>query len=105
VIHVKTDDEIGVMRQAGRILAGAFAVAAPMMVPGMVARRVDRAVDEYIRSRGAVPSFKNYPNANGTPFPASLCLSIEAEVVHGIPGDQVLHLCNRRGGRSAPGTD
>lgn len=90
MIVVKTEREIDFMRQAGKILAGAFEVATPLMKPGVVAREIDRAVDDFIRSRGAVPSFKNYPNANGVPFPASVCLSIEEEVVHGIPGDQVL---------------
>lgn len=90
MIIIKSDREIDIMREGGKILARAFEVAAPMMVPGTVARDIDRAVDEHIRAAGAVPSFKNYPNAAGVPFPASVCLSIEDEVVHGIPGDQIL---------------
>lgn len=90
MIVVKTEREIDFMRHAGKILAGAFEVAAPLMKPGVVAREIDQAVDDFIRGRGAIPSFKNYPNASGVPFPASVCLSIEEEVVHGIPGDQVL---------------
>ncbi|MDD5088368.1 MAG: type I methionyl aminopeptidase [bacterium] len=90
MIIVKSEREIDLMRRAGKILAGAFEVAAPLMQPGVVAREIDRAVDDFIRSRGGIPSFKNYPNANGVPFPASVCLSIDEEVVHGIPGDQVL---------------
>jgi methionyl aminopeptidase len=90
VIIVKTDREIELMRLAGKILAGAFEVAGPLMKPGTVARDVDRAVDDYIRAAGAIPAFKNYPNANGNPFPASVCFSIEAEVVHGIPAGQIL---------------
>jgi methionyl aminopeptidase len=90
MIIVKTAHEIDLMRQAGRILAGAFEVAAPLMVPGTPAIEVDRAVDEHIRAHGAIPAFKNYPNADGKPFPASVCLSIEAEVVHGIPTAQPL---------------
>ncbi|MBU0508681.1 type I methionyl aminopeptidase [bacterium] len=90
MIVVKTEREIEIMRHAGAILAGAFEVAASLMKPGMVAREIDRAVEEFIRRSGGIPSFKNYPNAQGVPFPASVCLSIEAEVVHGIPGDQVL---------------
>ena len=90
MIIVKTEREIDVMRRAGSILAGAFDIAAPLMKPGMAAREIDRAVDDFIRSREAIPSFKDYPNVDGVPFPASVCLSIEAEVVHGIPGDQVL---------------
>ncbi len=90
MIIVKTDQEIELMRLAGRILAGAFEVAAPMMKPGMIARDVDRAVEKYILAAGAIPAFKNYPNQNGSLFPASVCFSTEAEVVHGIPGAQVL---------------
>lgn len=92
MIIVKNDRELDIMRQAGRILAGAFDVAAPLMKPGTVAQDIDQAVEDHIRSSGAVPSFKNYPNANGNPFPASVCLSIDAEVVHGIPGKQILQV-------------
>lgn len=90
MIVVKTDHEIELMRRAGRILAGAFEIIEPLMVSGTRARDVDRAAEEFIRAADAVPAFKNYPNADGKPFPASICLSIEAEVVHGIPEDQVL---------------
>lgn len=92
MIIVKSEQEIEVMRAAGKILAGAFEVAGPMMVPGAIARDVDRAVEEYILKAGAIPAFKNYPNQNGNPFPASVCFSIEAEVVHGIPAGQVLQI-------------
>jgi len=90
VIIVKTARELDLMRRAGQIVGGAFDVAAPMMKPGTMARDIDRAVEEYILGEGALPAFKGYPNAEGRPFPASVCLSIEAEVVHGIPGDRVL---------------
>jgi len=90
VIIVKTDPEVGLMRQAGKILAGAFDVAAPLMTPGTAARDIDRAVAAHIRAAGATAAFKNYPNANGNPFPASVCLSIDEEVVHGIPADRIL---------------
>jgi methionyl aminopeptidase len=90
VIIVKSDREVQIMREGGKILAQAFQIAAPLMIPGTVAHDIDRAVEKHIRAAGAVPSFKNYPNAAGMPFPASVCLSIEAEVVHGIPGEQIL---------------
>lgn len=90
MIIVKTDHEIALMRRAGKILAGAFEVAAPLMKAGTAAWEVDRAVEEHIRSAGAIPAFKDYPNAEGAPFPGSVCFSIEAEVVHGIPAYQVL---------------
>jgi methionyl aminopeptidase len=90
VIIVKSERELELMRHAGKILAGAFDIAAPLMKPGTVAREIDRAVEDHIRSHGAVPSFKNYPNANGRPFPASVCLSIDEEVVHGFPDGRIL---------------
>jgi methionyl aminopeptidase len=90
MIVIKSDRELEMMREGGRILAGAFNRAGPLMKPGTVARDVDRAVEEFIRSANATPSFKNYPNADGKPFPASVCLSIEAEVVHGFPDERVL---------------
>lgn len=90
MIVVKTDHELELMRHAGRILAGAFEVVTPLMRPGTRARDVDLAVEEHIRAADAVPAFKNYPNADGKPFPGSICMSIEAEVVHGIPADQIL---------------
>ncbi len=90
MIPVKTPEEIEIMRQAGKILAGAFKLAGPMMIPGQDAGDIDRAVEEYIRAHDAVPIFKNYPNAEGKPFPASICLSIDAEVVHGIPDHRIL---------------
>jgi methionyl aminopeptidase len=90
VIIVKTEQEIEIMREAGKILAGAFDVAGPLMKPGSIAKDVDRAVEEYIVAASAIPAFKNYPNQNGSPFPASVCFSVEDEVVHGIPGNRVL---------------
>lgn len=90
MIRIKTEEEIDLMRKSGRILVSAFDAAAPYMKPGSVAGDIDRIVEECIRDAGAIPSFKNYPNADGSPFPASICFSIDAEVVHGIPGKQVL---------------
>jgi methionyl aminopeptidase len=90
MIIVKTAQEIELMRAAGKILAGAFEVATPLMVPGTSAAEIDRAVEEYIRDNDAEAAFKNYPNGDGALFPASICLSPEAEVVHGIPNGQVL---------------
>lgn len=90
MIIIRTDGEIEIMRRAGKILSGAFEIASPLMKPGAVAWAVDIAVEEYIRAAGAIPAFKDYPNDDGSLFPASVCFSIEDEVVHGIPGYQVL---------------
>ena len=73
------------MRQAGRITAAARALAGEMVVPGVTTHEIDKAVYRFIKSQGAVPSFLNY---NG--FPASVCISVNDEVIHGIPGNRVL---------------
>ena len=90
MITIKSDREIEIMRNAGRILASAFAEIEPLMVPGTPASEVDRIFEKFVRQAGAIPAFKDYPNADGVPFPASVCMSIDEEVVHGIPGKRIL---------------
>ena len=85
MITLKSAHEIDLMRRAGKITAAARAVAGEMVRPGVTTREIDSAVEHFIRQQGAVPSFLNY---NG--FPASACISINDEVIHGIPGDRVL---------------
>ncbi len=69
------------MRKAGRITAAARALAGKMVQPGITTLEIDKAVHSFIVSQGAVPTFKGY---NG--YPASVCISINEEVIHGIPG-------------------
>ena len=85
MIILKSSREIELMRQAGKITAAARALAGAMVAPGVTTREIDRAVARYIRSRGASPSFLHY---NG--YPASVCISVNDEVIHGIPGSRVL---------------
>ena len=73
------------MRQACKITANARALAGAMVKPGVSTKEIDRAVNEYIVSQGAKPSFLNY---NG--FPASACISVNSTVIHGIPGGYIL---------------
>ena len=73
------------MRRAGKITAAARALAGEMVKPGVTTQEIDRAVCRFIRSQGAEPSFLNY---NG--YPASVCISVNDEVIHGIPGKRVL---------------
>jgi methionyl aminopeptidase len=73
------------MRVAGRIVGGCLDLASKLLKPGVTTGYVDRQVEEYIRSEGAIPSFKGYMD-----YPASACISINEEVVHGIPGDRTL---------------
>jgi len=82
---VKTEDEIALMREAGKILGGALGMIEPFVVPGVTTGELERKIDEYIRDHGAVPAFKGYQG-----FPSSICASVNQEVVHGIPGKRVL---------------
>jgi methionyl aminopeptidase len=90
VITIKTPAEIEAIREACRIVTGSFRAVETLMVPGTPTLRIDEAVEKYIRHQGASPAFKGYPNPDGAPFPSSVCVSIEEEVVHGIPGERLL---------------
>lgn len=81
MIVLKSSREIDLMRKAGKITAAARALAGSMVAPGVTTREIDREVRRFIRSHGAEPSFLGY---NG--FPASVCISVNDEVIHGIPG-------------------
>ncbi|MFR3289485.1 MAG: M24 family metallopeptidase [Lachnospiraceae bacterium] len=83
MIIVKSPREIELMREACRITAGARTVARQAIAAGVTTREIDREVHKFILRSGATPTFLNY---NG--FPASACVSVNEEVVHGIPGAQ-----------------
>jgi methionyl aminopeptidase len=86
MIYLKTDDDLVFLRESGQIVAKALGAVAEYIKPGITTKYLDQIAEEYIRSCGAVPSFLNY---NG--FPASLCISLNDVVVHGIPTkEQVL---------------
>ena len=85
MITIKSAREIELMRRAGKITAAARALAGEMVKPGVTTQEIDRAVCRFIRSQGAEPSFLNY---NG--YPASVCISVKDEDIHGIPGKRVL---------------
>lgn len=92
MLQLKSTREIGLMRQAGLAVWKAHQIATEMIRPGVTTVEVDRAVEEYFQSIGAVPLFKDYPNpTRGKPaFPAVTCMSVNDEVVHGIPSDRPL---------------
>lgn len=81
MIHVKTPREIELMRQAGKITAAARTIAREMVAPGVTTQEINKAVHQFITKSGAVPTFLNYGG-----FPASACISVNDEVIHGIPG-------------------
>ena len=85
MITIKNERELASMRQACKITAAARALAGEMVRPGVSTKAIDQAVHDYIVSQGAKPSFLNY---NG--FPASACISVNATVIHGIPGGYIL---------------
>ena len=89
MITLKSRREIELMRQAGKITAAARALAGAMVAPGVTTREIDKAVYRFIKSKGAVPSFLGYDIGFGG-YPASVCISVNDEVIHGIPGSRVL---------------
>jgi methionyl aminopeptidase len=87
MVSRKSRREIEKMRTAGRIVAEVLALVESELKPGVSTAHLDRLAERHIRSSGAVPSFKGYGHRSN-PFPASLCISIDDEVVHGIPGER-----------------
>lgn len=85
MITLKSEKEIALMRRAGKITAAARALARDMVKPGVTTQQIDKAVFQFIKSQGAVPSFLNYHG-----YPGSACISVNDEVIHGIPGKRVL---------------
>ncbi len=91
MIVLKTRAEIELMREAGRVLARARRVASEHVRPGVTTDQLDILIHQVITEAGAEPSFLNYQGSGPSPFPKSSCLSVNEEVVHGIPGSRVLN--------------
>ncbi|MEX0753864.1 MAG: type I methionyl aminopeptidase [Actinomycetota bacterium] len=86
MIEYKNSDELDKMRIAGRITGETVALVMSEVRPGATTLDLDRIAETYIRDEGATPSFKGYGGGRGAPpFPGSICTSINAEIVHGIP--------------------
>lgn len=86
MIMLKSAHEIELMRRAGKITAAARALAGEMVKPGVTTHEIDNAVYKFITKHGATPSFLHY---NG--YPGSACISVNDEIIHGIPGPRVVH--------------
>ncbi|MEA2608181.1 MAG: methionyl aminopeptidase [Chloroflexota bacterium] len=85
----KSRSEIERMRRAGRIVAEVLDRIEAELRPGVSTAELDALAEAHIRAAGATPSFKGYPGINpARPFPATICISIDQEIVHGIPGDR-----------------
>lgn len=85
MIAIRTQPELDLLRRSGEILVECFAKIEEALGPGVETRELDRIAEEFIRMRGAVPAFKGYQG-----YPASICASVNEQVVHGIPGARKL---------------
>lgn len=84
-MYIKSDREIEIMRSAGRIVAEVLEMMKEVIQPGITTKEINQLAEECIRKNGGIPAFLGY---NG--YPASVCASVNEEVVHGIPGPRVL---------------
>jgi methionyl aminopeptidase len=85
MVIIKSDEEIAIMRKCGKILAAILDKLRTEVQPGIKTGQLDTIMAEQSNKRGVIPSFKNYRG-----FPANLCVSVNDEIVHGIPGERVL---------------
>jgi methionyl aminopeptidase len=86
---IKTASEINYIRQSCKIVAGVLNYIEKYLKPGVETREIDALVEDFIKTHDAIPAFKGY-TVNKNVFPASACISINEEIVHGIPGERKL---------------
>ncbi len=90
-IVLKTREEIELMRESALMVSRTLGIIAREIKPGVVPAKLDKLAEEYIRDNGGTPAFKGYRSPSGAPdFPATLCISVNEAVVHGIPGKNPL---------------
>ncbi len=85
MLYLKTDEEIGLLRESNLLVSKTLAEVASLINPGVTTLYLDRIAEEFIRDNGGIPGFKGYGG-----FPATLCTSVNEEVVHGIPSSYIL---------------
>lgn len=85
MLYLKTDEEVGLLRESNILVSRTLAEIASLIRPGITTLYLDKIAETYIRDNGATPAFKGYGG-----FPKTLCTSVNDEVVHGIPSDYVL---------------
>ncbi len=90
MIYLKTKREIELIRESSRIVAEVLKLVGAQVKPGVTTLALDKLAEDYIRSFGGVPAFKGYGSQKDNLYPATLCTSVDAEVVHGIPSKRVL---------------
>ncbi len=90
MVWIKNKREIDLIRESGRIVAEVLRLVGAQAKPGVTTQELDKVAEEYIRSCDAEPAFKGYGSSKHNRFPATLCTSIDEEVVHGIPAHRRL---------------
>ena len=90
MVTIKTEKEVGFIRESSRIVADVLRLLGGQIRPGVVTADLDEFAEDFIRSSGGIPAFKGYGGDRRNLFPASICVSVDDEVVHGIPGKRVL---------------
>ena len=85
MLYLKTDEEVGLLKQSNMLVSRTLAEMAALVQPGITTIYLDKIAEEYIRDNGAIPAFKGYGG-----FPGTLCTSVNDEVVHGIPSAYTL---------------
>ena len=89
MIHIRTKEEIEIIRRNALMVTATLTEVANFLKPGITTISIDRMAEQFIRDNGGVPSFKGYGPAS-SPYPYSLCISVNEQVVHGFPGDYEL---------------
>ena len=89
-ITIKSERELALMRQAGKVVAEAKVHVMEAVKPGVTTGELDSIAEDVIRKMGSVPSFKGYAAGGPIPFTGTICASINEEIVHGIPGNRKL---------------
>ena len=90
MILIKSKKEIDFIRESSKIVAETLQLVKRYVKPGISTLELDKIAEDYIRSNDAIPAFKGYSQAGSRSFPASICASVDEEVVHGIPGNRIL---------------
>lgn len=90
MVTIKTEKEVALIRESSKIVADVLRLLEKQIYPGIATKDLDALAEDFIRSSGGFPAFKGYGSDRHNLFPASICVSIDNEVVHGIPGNRVL---------------
>ncbi len=87
-VTIKTEEEIDLIRQSATLVGKALGEASKLVAPGVSTLKLDEVAEQVIRDNGGIPAFKDYKQSpTDTPFPGTLCISINEEVVHGLPAE------------------